>query len=577
MSKSIYEEYSDQRKELQASGEIPEWFTTLGWQMIKEKYVVNEDDTMKSIYTRISRRAAERIADNYFTHGKKKKIEEEWFNKFYDLMWKGWLAPSTPVMANMGADRGCPVSCSGNYVGDSVYDFYDDQKEIAVLSKNGFGTSSYLGDIRARGTNIASTGGKASGMLPVMRDFIQCSRDISQGGTRRGAWAGYIEIDHDDFWESINWVKSNPDDCNIGWIITNDFIERLNSGDKDAIDRFQSSLELKMISGKGYYFFRDKVNDLSPVYYKERGLKVLASNLCTEITLMSDKDHTFTCVLSSMNLAKYDEWKDTDAVFVATVFLDAVASEFIRVGKNKRGLEKAVRFTEKSRALGLGTLGFHTYLQMQKLPFESLEAHMLNIQIYKKFGEDAKKASSWMAEEFGEPEWCEGYGVRNTHNIAIAPNLSSAVLCGSVSQGIEPMYENVFVQGGAAGEMDRINPVLIDVMKACGVYNEQTLDDIVNNNGSVQHVPWLSEHEKLVFKTAFEIDQTVIIRLASARQKYIDQAQSINLFFDAKEDEEYISKIHEMAFKDPYIKSLYYIRSKAGVQASKDTCFACEG
>jgi ribonucleoside-diphosphate reductase alpha chain len=278
-----------------------------------------------------------------------------------------------------------------------------------------------------------------------------------------------------------------------------------------------------------------------------------------------------------MNLAKYDEWKDTDAVFVATVFLDAVASEFIRVGKNKRGLEKAVRFTEKSRALGLGTLGFHTYLQMQKLPFESLEAHMLNIQIYKKFGEDAKKASSWMAEEFGEPEWCEGYGVRNTHNIAIAPNLSSAVLCGSVSQGIEPMYENVFVQGGAAGEMDRINPVLIDVMKACGVYNEQTLDDIVNNNGSVQHVPWLSEHEKLVFKTAFEIDQTVIIRLASARQKYIDQAQSINLFFDAKEDEEYISKIHEMAFKDPYIKSLYYIRSKAGVQASKDTCFACEG
>jgi len=307
---------------------------------------------------------------------------------------------------------------------------------------------------------------------------------------------------------------------------------------------------------------------------------------CTEITLNATSsdtgegfdDVTFTCVLSSINLSQYDNMKDPDEViFDATVFLDCVAEEFIQEGKKIRGLEKAVRFTEKSRALGLGTLGFHTYLQQKNIAFESMEAHMINNSIFKQLATASERASRWLAETLGEPEWCVGYGLRNTHRMAIAPNLSSAILCGSVSQGIEPIYKNAYVQRTSAGEVDRINPVLIAVMKEKGVFNPKTINAIIDDNGSVQDVEWLDDHQKEVFKTAFEINQESIIRLASARQRHIDQAQSINLFFSADEKEEVISKIHEMAFKDPFIKSLYYIRSESGVKASSGSCEACEG
>ena len=306
------------------------------------------------------------------------------------------------------------------------------------------------------------------------------------------------------------------------------------------------------------------------------GNDILVHN-CTEITLFSDQDHTYTCVLSSLNLAKYDEWKDTDTIFVSTVFLDCVASEFVSIGKTIRGLEKAVRFTEKSRALGLGVMGFHTYLQSNMIPFESMEAHFKNVEIFKKIKEEAEQATSWMAETFGEPEWCRGYNRRNSHLIAVAPTLSTAGIMGGVSQGIEPVYKNVYVQGSAAGEMNRINPVFLDLLKRKGIYDDQHINEVIDHNGSVQNVDWLTEEEKKVFKTAFEIDQKVIVRLSSVRQQYIDQAQSINLFFSSDESEEYISEVHQMAFNDPMIKSLYYIRSESGVQASKGECESCAG
>jgi ribonucleoside-diphosphate reductase alpha chain len=579
-SQSIYKELGRERKKLQEEGRIPSWFTTAGWQMFKEKYATSENPDIRSTYERIAKCAASYMPTD----------KEEWEGKFFDIMWKGWLAPSTPVFANMGYRsknneiRGCSVSCSGGFIGDSVYSFYESQKEAALLSKNGFGTSGYLGSIRERGTPIG-IGGKASGVVPVFKDFVQMSRDISQGATRRGSWAGYLEIDHGDFWELANHILATPDDANIGWIITDNFINKLEKGDPDSILRYQKAMKLKMITGKGYFFFVDKVNKLSPQMYKDRGLKVHASNLCTEITLASSSsesgegfdDLTFTCVLSSMNLSKYNEWKDGNAVFIATVFLDCVAEDFIQTGKNIRGLEAAVRFTQKSRALGLGTLGFHTYLQQEGIPFESFEAHMINTEIFKNIREEADNASRWLAEHLGEPEWCVGYGVRNTHLMAIAPNLSSALLCGSVSQGIEPVYKNAYVQGTAAGEIDRINPVLVKLMKDRKVFNYKTVDDIIDNKGSVQHVDWLNEHEKMVFKTAFEIDQKAIIRLASTRQRYIDQAQSINLFFSADAKESYISEVHQLAFRDEFIKSLYYIRSESGVKASTGECVACEG
>lgn len=563
--KSIYEELGEERKHLQSEGKLPLWVTTAAWQILKDKYVTDKYPDLNSIYKRISSTAAKHM-DN----------SEHWEKTFFSLLWNGWVACSTPVLANMGTNRGCSVSCSGNYVGDSIYEFYESQKEVAVLSKNGFGTSSYIGGIRERGTPI-SGGGLASGILPVLRDFVQLSRDVSQGNTRRGAWSGYVELEHGDFWEIADHLINHPDDCNLGWIVSNDFMDRLDKGDSDAVSRYQRAMKVKMVTGKGYFFFIDKVNEANPPMYAEHGLKVKASNLCTEITLHSDEFHTFTCVLSSMNLSKYDEWKDTDAVQNAIVFLDCVAQEFIEQGKGIKGLENAVRFTESGRALGLGALGFHTYLQQNMIDIESFEAHNLNQLIFKNIKEEAVKASKWLAKIKGEPKWCKGHGVRNTHLLAIAPNSSSALVCGSVSQGIEPVYKNVFVQGSPAGEINRINPVLVHLMKSKGVFQESTINEIIKDNGSVQLVSWLTDKEKAVFKTSFEINQEVLIRLASARQKYICQAQSINLFFPSDTSEQEISRVHKLAFKDKYIKSLYYLRSEANVRGSSGECIACEG
>jgi len=561
---SIYEKLSEERKRLQAEDKLPEWLTTGGFQLVKEKYLY-ETDSLKDTYSRIARTAARHTNDPGY-----------WYERFNDVMWKGWLACSTPVLSNMGTIKGMPVSCSGGYIPDSIEGFYDGYKETAILTKHGFGTSSYLGDIRPRGSKIR-TGGKASGTLPIIKHFVQDMRDVAQGTSRRGAWAGYLPIDHQDFNEVIDYVEHHPDDLNIGWIISDSFIDKLNNGDRDAVLRYQRSLKVKAVTGKGYFFFIDKVNNLNPQWYKDKGLDVKASNLCTEITLHSDKDHTFTCVLSSMNLEKYDEWKNTDAIFVSTVFLDCVCSEFISLGKNIPGMGAAILSTSKSRAIGLGALGFHTYLQDHSIPFESFEAHLLNIEIFKGIRNEAERATKWMAEQWGEPEWCANYGRRNTHLIAIAPNTSSALICGGVSQGIEPVVANLYNQPTSAGEIYRVNPVFLRLAKQKGKWSEQLVAQLISSEGSVRQLDWLTEHEKSVFKTAYEIDQRAIIRMAAARQPYIDQAQSINLFFDSDEKEEYISEIHKEAFMNPMIKSLYYLRTKAGVSASKNECLACHG
>jgi ribonucleoside-diphosphate reductase alpha chain len=300
---------------------------------------------------------------------------------------------------------------------------------------------------------------------------------------------------------------------------------------------------------------------------------------CTEISLHSnvdienpENDLTFTCVLSSLNLSKWDEFKDSDVIEIATIFLDCVVSDFMDGGKTIDGLEASVRFTEKGRALGLGTLGFHTYLQQNQISFESFEAHSINNEIYSKLDADSKKASEWMAKEFGEPEWCEGYGVRNTHRIAIAPNMSSALMCGGVSQGIEPFYKCAFSQPSAAGEIERINPVLINLLREKG-YDDKFIDElvleIIENNGSISGMNHIfTPDEQSYMKTAFEIPQEAIVRLASTRQRWIDQSQSLNFFFYADASERYISKIHQMVFEDERLQSTYYVRSDSGERGS---------
>lgn len=560
-----YEFLSAERKRLQKDGLLPEWYTTAGWQLFKSGYMQGSS----SFYERVQKIAS--IAAQY---APPTFDGDHWRDRFFDVIWRGWLSPSTPTLANLGTNKGMPVACSGQYVGDSVTDFYAELLDTAVLTKNGFGTSAYLGDIRPRGSAISS-GGTASGVLPVFQTYVDTMKRVTQGVARRGAWAGYLPIDHPDAPELAEWVKANPDDANVGWNVSKEFIDQLDAGHPEAIERYQKLMKLKMLTGKGYFLFTDKVRDARPIAYQMHDLDVKASNLCTEIMLHSSEEETFTCILASMNLEKYDEWKDTDAVFVATVFLDCIVSAFLDKARGQRGFEKAVRSTERSRALGLGVLGWHSLLHKRRIPFDSLEALFLNRSIFQQINEESLEASTYLADTLGEPEYCRGLGIRNTHRIAVAPTMSTSQLMGGVSQGIEPYIGNVFVQQGAGGETIRVVPELLSIMRERGVYSRETMLQIASRDGSVQHVDWLSDEEKAVFKTAFEIDQRVILRQASQRQKYICQGQSLNLFFGADDPEEYISEIHKIAFKDPNILSLYYIRTKAGVSASSGECTAC--
>lgn len=567
MSLNLYEKLSTERKELQEQGLVPEWYTTGGYQMFKEKYEYETNGrSVRGQFERIAKTAARHLVGTVY--------EKDAESKFFNMLWKGWLSPSTPVLANMGTERGLPVSCSGSYVSDSVFGFYNNRLETAVLTKHGFGTSSYLGDIRPRGTPIR-VGGKASGVLPVFKGHVSDMRDIAQGTSRRGAWAGYIEIDHGDFDELVDFISAEPDDANIGWIIKDAFIEKLDNGDQEALRRFKRAMKLKMITGKGYFCFIDKVNRKRPQTYVNRNLFVKASNLCDEITLIADEENTFTCVLSSLNVYLFDEWADTDTIFWATIFLDCVAAEFISRAETIKGLEKAVRFTKNSRALGLGQCGFHSLLQKKMIPFESFDAHMLSNKIAKTIHDESLRASQDMAVNLGEPEWCKGLGIRNSHRIAIPPTKSTALLMGGISEGINPDPAMSFTQTTAAGEIDRINMVLLELMKKKNVYTKKNIGDITSKQGSVQHVTWLDDFEKDVFKTAFEINQKAIIRMASARGNYIDQWQSLNLFFGSDEDPAWISEVHAEAFKDENILGLYYIYTQAGIQASKGECESC--
>ena len=561
---TIYQKLSEERKHLQSIGALPEFMTTPSWQLFKAKYL-HEATGLRDTFQRIAKTLSRHMPPS-----------AEWETKFFNVLWSGHLAASTPIASNTGTNKGLPVSCSGQYVGDSIESFYDNRKEAALLTKNGFGTSAYMGDIRARGEAISS-GGTASGVLPEFNAFVQVMRDVAQGTSRRGAWAGYIEITHGDFFELADKIQHAGDDLNVGWIITDDFIARLGRGDTDALDRYQRALKVKALTGKGYFYFVDKINRANPVSYKVHDLTCKASNLCTEIMLHSDEEETYTCVLSSMNLSKWEEWKDTDAVFNSIVFLDCVASEFIELASNISGLEKSVKGTKRGRPLGLGTLGFHTLLQQMSIPFESQEARDINKEIFSYIRKEAERATAYLAETLGEPKYCRGLGRRNTHLLAVAPNTSSALLCGGVSQGIEPIVANVYNQPSAAGEIYRVNPVFLALAKSRVGWDDALVKSIIKNNGSVQHLDWLTEHEKQVFKTAYELDQLSLITLASERQPEIDQGQSLNLFFDADEKEEVISNVHKVAMLDENIKALYYMRTKAGVQASSGECLSCEG
>lgn len=559
---SVYERLSEERKKLQAQDLAPAFWSTGGYQLFKEKYQYQAANPREQ-YERIARTLAVHTPD-----------PQKWFTKFFDIMWKGWLSPSTPVLANTGTTRGLPVSCAASYFPDSIGGIYKAKHETAMLTKYGFGTAGYLGDVRPRGTKI-SVGGKSVGVLPVLQGMQADMEYVAQGTSRRGSWAGYLPVSHGDFDEVCDYLEQHPDGNNIGWVWLDSDTDKMNSGDVEMIRRFQRIMKTKMVTGKGYFFFQDKANRARPQWYKDHNLDIKTSQLCAEIVLHCSEDYTYTCVLASMNLTMWDEWKDTDAVFVATVFLDAVAQEFIERAKNVSGLEKAVAFTKKSRALGLGVLGLHSLYISKMLPFGSLEAYMLNSEIFRIIREKAEEATKWIAEQYGEPEWCKGYGRANSHLMALAPTKSTALIMGAASEGINPDTGMVFTQRSAGGEIDRINPFLLNLMKERGVYNKTTVERIRMAMGSVRNEDWLTDYEKEVFKTAFEINQMDILNQAVDRGVYLDQWQSLNLFFSAEEDEAVVAEVHQRAIEDEGILGLYYVYSQAGVQASNGECLAC--
>jgi ribonucleoside-diphosphate reductase alpha chain len=571
---NIYEALSKERKELQAAGEMADWWSTGAWQLFKAKYLY-EASTPREQYSRIARTLAQYIEGRYpdwwyqvFPEG------YTWYDAFFDQMWSGNLSGSTPVIGNTGTNRGFSVSCSGNVLPNSINGIYDGKREIAVLTKHSFGTASFLGHIQARGT-LTDKKQKAAGVLPVIQGVVHDMQYVIQGG-RRGAWAGYLPIEHGDFGEVADYLKDAPDGLNIGWNWSDNFTNLLNSGDAWATDRWQHLLHSKMLTGKGYMAFMDKINRRRPQMYKDLGLEVVAPQLCNEIHLHSSEALTYTCVLSSLNAVHWNRIKDTRAGFIMHVFLDCVAEDFIQKAKGIKGLEKAVEFTELGRPTGLGICGFHTYLQQERIPFESMEAHLWNNELSNYLRDQTLEASQWLASVFGEPEWCRGYGVRNTHRTAIAPTKSSALLMAGISEGINPDPAMTFTQLTPAGEVDRANPILLQLMKDRGVYDDAHMKSITDMQGSVQHVDWLDTWEKLVFRTGFEIDQRAILRLGAQRQKRICQGQSLNLWFSADEDEEYVAEIHQEAVEDENITGIYYAYSKAGVTASKGECIACQ-
>ncbi len=888
-----YAKLSVERKELQSQGLLPDWFITGGYQLFKEKYeYATNGQSFKG--------QIERIAMTAVSHLPKDKYEEG-YKWFFDLLWKGWLSASTPVLSNTGTKRGLPVSCAANVIEDSVDGFYSALREVACLTKAGFGTASYMGDIRPRGS-VISDGNKASGLVPVFEDFVRMSQKVTQG-TRRGAWAGYVPMEHGDFFELCDWITANPDNANVGWNMSDDFMERLNDKEFDAESRYKRAMKLKVVTGKGYFFFPDKANRQVPEMYKKHNLTVKSAQLCVapettvltrngfetisdlenefvdvwngqewsnvqilktgenqellkvttnsgfelectpyhkfyvhirenntntrvvekrahelkcgdklikvttpviegdldlpyayengffsadgcyfrgesiiylyeqkrklidlfpnfsrkttqenqdrvvliyqglqdkffvpsseytvesrlkwfaglldgdgcltdnqgsqsfqissihvgflervqsmlqtlgvqskvvhgvdagikklpkndgtgelgdfnckatkrlliaatgvlkllnlglkthrlkpkyhvpnrdciqfvkvtgveytgrisdtycfnepkrhmgvfnglltgncnEITLFSDKDHTYTCILSSMNLSKYDEWKDTNAVFWATVFLDCICEEFLTRARSIPGLEKAVRFTEKGRALGLGQCGLHSYMQDNMIAFDSLEAQFKMLEMSEHIEEESLRASQWLAKELGEPEWCKGFGVRNTHRTTCPPTKSTALIMGGISEGINPFPANTFSQKTAGGEVDRINPSLVNLMKKKGIFTREHIEEVVDAGGSVQDVSWLNGDEKRVFKTAFEINQNVLVRYAALRNKHICQWQSVNLFIPSDTPEEDISELHEDMFNNEQVLGSYYIYTKSGY--SHQSVLQCE-
>jgi ribonucleoside-diphosphate reductase alpha chain len=499
--------------------------------------------------------------------------------RFKDNIQKGWYSLSSPIWSNLGTDRALPISCFGSYISDTMDSILYTHAEVGAMTKIGGGTSAYFGKLRGRGAPIKDNG-ESSGAVHFMKLFETLINIASQGQCRRGNFAAYLDIDHPDIDEFLMIRKEGTplQDIFFGVCVPDQWMEKMIAGDMEKRRVWAKVLESRCNVGLPYIQFVDNVNKNAVDVYKDKGLRINASNLCSEVQLSTSPEESFVCDLSSMNILHYDAWKDTDAVELLTYFLDAVMTEFITKGKNIRFLERAVRFAERQRALGIGWLGWHSYLQSKMIPFESMEAKLLNVSVAKNIKEAAYKTSAKLALEYGEPELLKGYGRRNVTLCAIAPTKSSSFILGQVSEGIEPHRTNYYIKDLQKGKFTIKNPYLERLLEEKGRNTFEVWDDILKRKGSVQHLSFLSEREKDVFKTFAEISPKEVIIQAAQRQKYVDQSQSLNLMIHPSVSAKDINTLVIEAWRLG-IKSLYYQYSvNAAQEFSRDilTCKSCE-
>ena len=548
------------------------WFNEESEQVLNRGYLL-QGETPEGAIDRITTAAAKRL------------YKPELQPVFKEMIEKGWISLSSPIWANMGTGRGLPISCFNVHVGDSVESITHKLGEVIMQTKIGGGTSAYFGEMRGRGAAITNNG-KSSGAVSFMKLFDTTMDVVSQGGVRRGAFAGYLDIDHPDIEEflQIKSIGSPIQNLFTGVCVPDYWMQDMIDGDGDKRKIWAKVLESRQQKGLPYIFFTDNVNRNKPAIYKELELKINASNLCSEIALPSTDQESFVCCLASMNLALYEEWKDTNAVQMAIYLLDAVMSEFIDKAKDNHFLQPACEFAQRHRALGLGVMGWHSYLQSMHRPF----GHPLNIgltkMIFSKIKSEAIKASEELGEIYGPApiykESKDKYSRRNTTVMAIAPTTSSSSILGQVSPGIEPFSANFFKAGLAKGNFIRKNKYLEKILEQKGHNTEEVWREIMLKKGSIMHLSddILSPEDKEVFKTFKEISQVDIIEQAIARQEFIDQSQSLNLNIPSEVPVKEVNKLIIKAWQGG-IKTLYYQR---GESVSKEllsnivTCSSCE-
>jgi len=553
--------------------DYPEYFDEVSLSTISKGYLI-PGETPKKAYRRVAHAVAMRL--------NRPDLE----NKFFKYIWNGWIGLASPVLSNTGTDRGLPISCFGIDTPDSIRGIGLTNAELMRLTSYGGGVGISLSRIRGRGANITGNG-RSEGVVPWAKIYDSTIIATNQGSVRRGAASVNLDISHPDIKEflQIRRPKGDPNrQClNLHQCVVVDdaFMKRLNDRDSEAMSLWLEILKSRVETGEPYVMFKDNINKDNPLAYRMNNLNVSMTNICTEITLHTDEEHSFICCLSSLNLAKYDEWKNTDVVETAIYFLDGVMEEFIQKTNGKESMIRSHRHAKKGRALGLGVMGWHTFLQQKNLPFNSIASTAWTHTIFSQIKTQAEAASRKMAMEYGEPLWCKGTGMRNTHLLAIAPTVSNSRIS-NCSAGIEPQPANVYVFNGAKGTFIVKNPELEKVLEAKGHNVSKVWDQIMADNGSVQNISndILSEEEKEIFLTFPEINQLGLIQQAAARQRYIDQTQSLNVSFDPTDSPKWINQVHMEAWKLG-IKTLYYLRTDSVIKGDLGSrtvdCVSCDG